>query len=103
MHDLGASRLQDSPDKQTPVAIRRVFFATEQGDPTRACGVEHRLDPLLESRRFGQLVVQDVLLVVIELLARRPTAQHVADEEILDPVLAKRPLNRLLAEVRRVA
>lgn len=103
VHDLGTGGLQHSPDEHTPVTLRRVLFPTEQGDAPRPRGIEHRLDPFLEARCFGQPIVQDVLVVIVELLARRPTAQHVADEEILDPVFAQRPLDRLLVEVRRMA
>ena len=102
MDDLGARLLQHTPDKQTPVAAGRVFLPTEQSNPVRPHPVKQSSNRLLKGLRLRQPLVEDMVLGVVELLARRPAAQHVAEEQVLEPLLAKRPLDRLLVEVERV-
>ncbi len=86
MDDLGTHCMQHTAHKQTAVAAGRVLLPAKQSNPARPHRLKQPSDRLLKRLRSRELVVQDTILGVIELLARGPATQHVAEEKVVDPV-----------------
>ncbi len=102
MHDLHIAIAQHSPHEQTPMAIRRVFFAAENGRTRLQGQAQQPLDPLAKGGRFGDPSVEHAAFLVVESFVLDAAAEHVAKKRVLDRSFGQRGTKRLAIELRGV-
>src|ERR1700733_6001503 len=98
-----AARPQNPPDQEVAVTTVRVFLAAEQGDAGRLCFGQYLVEAAAERRGRGELAVEHVALLVVELVALGPAAELAAHRDVGDPAPGQGFTERSRAEVRHVA
>jgi hypothetical protein len=94
---------QNLAGEQAAVALARLALAAKQRDPLLARIAQEALNRHLETRLPGHEVVASMAVLVVMLFPRWPAAQLLAEEEVARTGSAKRHIELLAVEVRRVA
>lgn len=93
---------QHAADQPSPVAVGGVLFTARYRNAATPHTVAEPVDTPLELARGGHPVVQHVAFGVVELTAVGSAAEDVAEEQILDSLVAQGSPERLLVEVHGV-
>jgi hypothetical protein len=97
---LSAPIDQHTPDEQAAVAMRRVFFAAQQGDAILIGTALKAVDAAKELRAVGNLSIQGPAICIIKGFVLWSTADDVAKIEIACARLTDRVAEGLAVEVR---
>ena len=93
---------EDSRDEQEAVADGRILLAAHQRDAVLLDAGLDPVDPLQETRHFGERRVQHVPLVVVTVRLGRSAAEFLAHEQVLASGRHDGLLQRLAVELRAV-
>ncbi len=82
MVDGDAAPADDSADQKMPMADAGIFLAAHDGDALPAKALFEPLDAVQKQRCFGEAIVKDVPIGVVEFGVIWPAAQLLAHVEI---------------------
>ena len=94
---------KNATDQQSPMAVRRIFLTAQQCYAAGVGALQKQADTLPECGRFGQPIVEDVPILVVELFTFRPASKRIPEEPIRHSVDSQVLLDRLLVEVGNIA
>jgi hypothetical protein len=80
-----------------------VLFTAKQGDAASSSPIDQAPNGLLEGGSLGDAIISNVALGVVELLARRPATQRIAEEDIFEAAAAGDFFQHVPVELRSVS